>query len=372
MARIAFVVPVGSDPWGASAELWSRTARILLKQGHEVLACGRRWPEIPQPLRALQEAGCRVIFQKRFLGWADRLWIKLRGDQSFSLLDRFHPHLVVLSHGHFQVHELAWMRECLKREIPYVTLCHLVSPSLWPHDGLVPEYADAYGKARACYFVSKANLELARLQLVHPLPKAKVVRNPFNVSYDAKPSWPSNGREWRLACVARLFPAHKGQDLLLEVLRMPKWRKRALRVTFYGEGVQRKALEALKRMWRLEHVEFVGFVSDIGKVWAGHHGLVLPSRAEGLPLALVEAMLCGRPAIVTDVAGGELVEDGMSGFVANAPTVKELDAALERAWERREDWQRMGEAAAKRVRELVPHDPVGVFVGKLLELLPRS
>ena len=43
------------------------------------------------------------------------------------------------------------------------------------------------------------------------------------------------------------------------------------------------------------------------------------SAAEGKPLALTEAMVCGRPAVVTDVGGNaELIEDGITGFVAES------------------------------------------------------
>ena len=86
----------------------------------------------------------------------------------------------------------------------------------------------------------------------------------------------------------------------------------------------------------LPHIEFAGFVEDIEQLWTRHHALVLPSRFEGMPLSLVEAMLCGRPSIVTDVAGHrELVRDNVNGFLAKAPTVELLNEAMNRAWENR-------------------------------------
>lgn len=42
---------------------------------------------------------------------------------------------------------------------------------------------------------------------------------------------------------------------------------------------------------------------------------------------------------------------------------------MERAWERRNDWEAMRILAAKRVRELVPPDPVAVFVKELQSLI---
>jgi glycosyltransferase involved in cell wall biosynthesis len=114
-------------------------------------------------------------------------------------------------------------------------------------------------------------------------------------------------------------------------------------------------------------VRFAGHVNDGPGIWQTHQALVRPSRQEGLPLALVEAMLCGRPAIATDVGGiAELLVDGETGFLAAAPTVGALDAALERAWSARTDWPRLGAQAARRARATVPADPAAHFAEELL------
>jgi glycosyltransferase involved in cell wall biosynthesis len=95
--------------------------------------------------------------------------------------------------------------------------------------------------------------------------------------------------------------------------------------------------------------------------------LVLPSRYEGRPLSLIEAMWCGRPAVVTDVGGNaELCMDGETGFVAQAPNVPAFSNALEKAWERRTEWQKLGEASRARAERLVPKDPAALFCERLM------
>jgi glycosyltransferase involved in cell wall biosynthesis len=130
----------------------------------------------------------------------------------------------------------------------------------------------------------------------------------------------------------------------MEVLDSPIWRGREWRLRLYGAGRDRQYLQTLAQHYGIaEHVEFCGHVDDIRSIWELNHLLVLPSRGEGTPLALVEAMLCGRPAVVTDVGGNtEWMQDGRTGFVAEAPTAKSFGAALERAWLAREHWQEMG------------------------------
>jgi glycosyltransferase involved in cell wall biosynthesis len=119
-------------------------------------------------------------------------------------------------------------------------------------------------------------------------------------------------------------------------------------------------------MLGLKNVRFCGHVSDVEAIWKENHMLVLPSRYEGLPLVLVEAMWCGRPAVVTDVAGNsEVCFDNETGFVAPAPTVPLLADALERAWSRRSDWQSMGQAARAWAESQIPRDPIALFAERL-------
>jgi glycosyltransferase involved in cell wall biosynthesis len=116
-----------------------------------------------------------------------------------------------------------------------------------------------------------------------------------------------------------------------------------------------------------------GHVDNIASIWTDHHALILPSRQEGLPLALVEAFVCGRPAIVTRVGGNaELVEEGVNGFIAPAPTVELMDQALERLWENRVRLKEMGAAARKTAEQKIPQKPVEIFVENLLGLLPKN
>ena len=80
-------------------------------------------------------------------------------------------------------------------------------------------------------------------------------------------------------------------------------------------------------------------------------------------------MLCGRPAVATNVAGNsEVLDDNETGFLAAAPTTAHFDEAMERAWQRRCQWEDMGREAARRIRLAVPEDPVGVFADQLMKL----
>jgi glycosyltransferase involved in cell wall biosynthesis len=277
--------------------------------------------------------------------------------------------LVIISQGG-SYDGLDWAHVARFQGLKYAVISQAANEQWWAHDDQAENLAASFEAACAAFFVSQANLDLVRRQLVTPLRNGRVVRNPFNVRYHAQPRWPGEPiEELSLACVARLDPFQKGQDLLFRVLDQPHWRARNVRVTLVGTGVCETAMRKLATEMKLPRVEFAGFVEGIEQLWAGHHALVLPSRYEGLPVALVEAMLCERPCIVTDVGGNsELVRDGVTGFLAKAPTVELFDDAMNRAWENRDRLREMGQAAARDVRQWVSPYPTEDFVRELMAL----
>jgi glycosyltransferase involved in cell wall biosynthesis len=59
----------------------------------------------------------------------------------------------------------------------------------------------------------------------------------------------------------------------------------------------------------------------------------MPSHYEGTPLSLLEAMMCNRPGVVTNVGGNrDLIINGVSGFLCPKPDVALFAASLEELW----------------------------------------
>ena len=280
------------------------------------------------------------------------------------------PDLVIISQG--ENHDgLHFGHLCRKLRIPYALISQKAADHFWPPDRARRRRRTGYEGAARCFFVSEHNRRLTEDQIGARLTNAEVVRNPYLVPAGGPLPWPEGGggESLRLACVARLYLLDKGQDILLRVLARERWRGRSLHVSFYGRGVNAEALSDLAARLCLRNVSFEGQTEDVPGIWKGHHALVLASRAEGLPLALVEAMMCGRPAVVTRVGGNaEVVEDGVNGFLA-APDEDSIDAALEEVWARRGELRAMGELAAQRIRELVPAKPAEEFADLLLDLV---
>jgi glycosyltransferase involved in cell wall biosynthesis len=364
--------------WGGSEELWSGAAIALAQQGHDVTAFKLLRGTGDRSMRTLRELGGRVIEVARLPPLPRRAFSALvlyaaplaRLVQVLRLRRALarRPHLAVISQG-TNVDGTLLAGIVRRLGLPYVLIAQKATDRRRPSDADRPAMRSAYVDALASFFVSEHNRRLTEEQIGTPLPNAAIVRNPFAVSYAPRTDWPPDDHV-RLACVARLLPSEKGQDVLLRVLACDRWRSRPVSVTFFGNGPQRDALPAMAARLGLTNVSFAGHVDDVASIWAGHHALVLPSRCEGLPLALVEAMLSGRVPIVTDAGGNaEVIDDGVTGFVAAAASEDALDEALdeamERAWQRRGEWRAIGARASERIRTMVPADPLRVFAALL-------
>jgi len=356
---------MNGSTWGGSEELWSLAATRLKQGGHDVQAAVVYWPRLSDKATVLRGQGIQLEThsQPEVRG----MWNKLsaRARRSSHWLPRFNPDLVVISQGYNQG-GFDWARICREAGIPYVMIVHCNS-EIWgfPEQAL-GEAVASYTAARKIFCVSRNNLDLLRLQVGEPLLNGEVAWNPCSVSSERISAWPDERDGWRLACVARLDPAAKGQDLLVRILARPEWRDLPVELNLFGTGPFELGLRRMAEMLRLNNVHFRGHVNQIRAIWEQNHMLVLPSRYEGLPLTLVEAMWCGRPAIVTDVGGNaELCVDNETGFVAPAATVWSFGDTLQRAWERRNEWGDMGQAARARIEALAPSDPIGVFCQQL-------
>ena len=384
--RQRFVFATCNAGWGGSEELWSATAAILATEGHRVTAFVGSLDKTEPRLQELRRLSCSIKGLWGFSGFRRTLIVQIvRRAMRLPalavqaahlglnvLLTR--PDLVVISQGqNFEGLALSWA--CRIAHAPYVLIAQRATDYYWFPDNVLPHLRAMYGNALWSFFVSAHNWKLTEEQIGIRLPRASIVRNPFNTSWTLRDDWPQMENGVRLACIARLFPAEKGQDLVLRVLARDKWRSRPVHVTFFGDGPQAKTLRRMAEMLALTSVEFAGFVRDISKIWDNYHGLILASRCEGLPLVIVEAMLCGRVTIATDVGGNrEVIDDGETGFLAAAPTEDALDKAMEYAWQERARWRLIGQTAAIRIRTLVPSDPAKAFAGNLKKLTdqPKS
>jgi glycosyltransferase involved in cell wall biosynthesis len=151
--------------------------------------------------------------------------------------------------------------------------------------------------------------------------------------------------------VGRLRP-QKGFDLLLRAFAEARRHFTGWRVLIVGAGPERDALMKLARELGIDAcVEIVEPRKDIEVLMASAGIVVQPSRFEGFPNVVLEAMGMGAPVIAADCQSGpsEIIEDGVNGRLVPVEDVDELANAMTDLMSQPHLRARLG-AAAKSVR----------------------
>ncbi|MBF9253835.1 glycosyltransferase family 4 protein [Pontibacter sp. 172403-2] len=373
--KILFITTAGS-PWGGSEELWSQAAVRLVHKGYKIAASIGYYGTVHPKIKRLIDEG--VIIKYRKSTYRDTLCqaldkfqlISYRGFIKNSYEEHIYqekPDMVVFSQATcFGAYNL--MLYCKNKKISYCSISQLNTEYGWPTDTNVDDIAEAFKSAKAAFFVSNSNLKLFQTQIAEKLNNAIVIPNPFNLNSVPELNWP-NEDIINIAHVARLDFTHKGTDILLKCFAEKQWEQRKFKLNIYGMG-NTKLAKKLAAYCGTHNINFKGHVSNVTDIWNQNHLLVLTSRYEGMPLSLIEAMYCGRTAVVTDVAGhSELVKDGLNGFVAEAATQEHFSRALESAWERKKQWESLGIIAKRTIKDIYSDDPVNIFITKLIEVI---
>jgi glycosyltransferase involved in cell wall biosynthesis len=145
----------------------------------------------------------------------------------------------------------------------------------------------------------------------------------------------------------------KGQLALLDAVAKLTPRIAKLALIVAGDGPLRGRLEERARdLGIAERVRFLGIRRDRDTLYAAMDAFVLPSRWEGLSLALVEAMGAGRAVVATDVGGNpEVVSHGKTGLLVPPGDASALADALATVLTDGQLAQSLGSAACSDARE---------------------
>lgn len=158
-----------------------------------------------------------------------------------------------------------------------------------------------------------------------PAGTLRVIPNGVPVVEHPEPA-PRTGRPTVVA-VSRFDPV-KGLDVAVRAMAEVDG---PARLVVYGDGPERARLEALvDELGLRDRVELAGWVDDVRRRLVDADLFVLPSRLEGMPMSLLEAMQAGVASVATDVGSvAEVIEDGVSGRVVAPDDPGLLAAAID-------------------------------------------
>ena len=156
----------------------------------------------------------------------------------------------------------------------------------------------------------------------------------------------------RLLCVGRLVAA-KAQQILLRAVAIMKQQGFVFSLDIAGDGPDRVELESQARLLEItDYVTFHGSLDQgrVHELLARTDIFVLPSFAEGIPVALMEAMSMEIPCVSTTIAGiPELIDSNVSGILVPPSDPELLAAAIGRLINDPEFRARIGAAARQKI-----------------------
>jgi len=145
--------------------------------------------------------------------------------------------------------------------------------------------------------------------------------------------------------------AIKQPQLFLQVLAALARSRPQLHAVIAGDGELRGELQQLTKTFGLEQrVRWLGWRRDLETIYAATDVLVLTSRNEGTPVALIEAMAAGVPGVSTDVGGvRDVIDSPAVGVLAPPNDVSGLASGVERLLNDVSGRREMGQRARARV-----------------------
>jgi glycosyltransferase involved in cell wall biosynthesis len=378
------IVSIIKEPWGGSEELWADMATEALKDGQEVyisaLDCG---PVSTKTAKLLQN-GAKLYYRRGFIKpgtpFLQRVFRKgliflaNKLQNPFHRLFREKPDVVFYAGTAYSISDDQLLLQALRKTPAVLYLnCQLNTDKRGFGQINYEAVAAAYKQARKVLFVSAENRDTARRHTCSDIANSIIIRNPVNLAGIGIIPFPATDTV-QLAMVGILVTDHKGQDLVMEVLHREEWKKRNWHLNIYGSGPDEGYLKRLCAFYGLENrITFHGRVSDISQVWQQNSLLLMPSHQEGMPLAVVEAMVCGRPTVATDVGGHrEWITDGIEGFISEGVSVNAIGDTMERAWLRKDEWAEMGKAAHNKALSLYNPAPGRTVLNLLMNYKERD
>jgi glycosyltransferase involved in cell wall biosynthesis len=195
-----------------------------------------------------------------------------------------------------------------------------------------------------------------------PFDRIETVYNFFDVdqidrfSREELPEEFTRGEDcFRVVAAGRLH-RQKGFDVLIEAARevVHEYGHRKFVLAIFGTGENRSQLEQQIREANLkDEVWLVGFHINPLPIYRDSDLFVLSSRYEGMPNALVEAMLCGVPVLSTDCPSGpsEILQGGRLGGLVPVEDASALAAAIDDVITNHPKWQQRSEEARAQIVE---------------------
>jgi glycosyltransferase involved in cell wall biosynthesis len=329
---------------GGVAEVVDSLAGAFIRMNHQVAVVSHPFEFAAggRATRAAVEHFAIRIPRVQPVTWRhpERLFRRRRSGELLSLLRQWRPNVA-------NFHEPLWERipaafeACRAAGVPVVLTLHDLVNENTP----AKSAARAINWANSVSFVSSAT-KSSFVPIAGPAQGGVVIINGVDCDAAAHAAALVRPRPY-LLCAARINLRHKAMDVLVEAFGLIANDYPELDLLITGDGTDRDALVRMVESLGLgRRIALIG-VRSREELWSLYKGATLfamPShKPEGLGLAFLEAMACGRAVIGTNSGGTpEIVGHGDTGLLMERNEPGEVAAALRRLLENPEERQRMG------------------------------
>jgi glycosyltransferase involved in cell wall biosynthesis len=375
-ASFLFVSTMNSAAWGGSEEAWFTAALELSRKDHKIGCAVYDWPAKEGRIRQLKESGCEVyllpnkgVTKKNI---TERLAYLLQTKPAqrkilLSLPVEKYDRVVISQGGYKDVCSPVYSGWRQKLH-SYCLLYHNYNRHYKFRAGKARLLREWMMRAEVNVFAAQEATTVIEAQLGFAVPHSATLINPITFRKPVAPApYPALQDRYQFVMLAAFDVVRKGQDRLIEVLSGAKWKERNWELQLFGNGKDREMIRSLIAKHDMQDRIFIReFSNDVPQVLSQSHLLLQLTHQDAMPLSVVEAMASARPAVVSAIGDMPVwIKEGITGFVSPDMTIDAVDAALERAWNRRSEWEAMGKKAFTYFSQKYPED-YGVYFLNLI------
>jgi glycosyltransferase involved in cell wall biosynthesis len=379
MPSVFFISLMAGTPWGGSEEIWYKTALLAQQRGWKVDCAVYHWAEKEKRMQALIDGGAHIYYfpnkgraKKNLLERIQNKFSKQKIKKVIPTLPVKKYDIVVVNMGAFENTTPAW-RDFYKSLDRYIVLYHnykeheilkgvkKAAVQSWANNSLLNLF-----DANRIMEVLDKNSEIK-------IPNGGVLLNPlsFPVPSGPHPYPPLENGNYRFIMLAALEVWRKAQDNLVKALSSEKWKQRNWTLHLYGDGKDMEKLKELIQDSGLSNKVFLeGHTGNVKSALEKAHLLFQITHIDAMPLVVVEAMAMARAAVVSKI--GDMprwVNEGENGWVSPDASAEQIEATLEKAWQKRDQWQQMGENAFAVFQKKYPAPAEEILLGKIEMLI---
>jgi len=216
---------------------------------------------------------------------------------------------------------------------------------------------------RADYLIAKCQTEADMILAINNKLNIKLIYNGIDTEKFSVKKEKQLNEPPEIICPARLIK-RKGQDLVIRAIAELKKEGIIYKLNLVGDGDETENYKNLAhRLGVAEQVNFLGYVprENMPILYQNADLFILPSYNEGMSNALLEAMACGLPVLVSDVGGTEELVDKSNGYVFQVGDSQQITLILKEISVKKEKLAAMGENSRKKAEKQSWHSIAEIY-----------